>query len=427
MTPSSRDATALRILHRIVVTGFAALLFVTGGSTWFALHQLRELKTIADADAEYRSLIELRADLHSMASFPEAGLPGTDNERHLRDRLSFERGRFASLAGSAAMAKAPRLSSWLHGASGSEIDGRHLYRLVDAMVSELDGLIAERSKGIREQHGDVTLMLQVYFASVIVLIVFIVITAGALLLYNYRRSLLPLNRLAHRLSALNRNIPESVHDAASAASELLAENGTSSEVRYVTESVAGLCRDIEEKNRKLDELYILDEKTRLFNYRHFKEHLITEVERMKSVGAQVSLAMIDIDHFKNFNDNYGHIAADGVLSRIADIIRNECRTTDIPARFGGEEFAVLLPHTGGEQAYEVADRLRLAISRQPFDYDRHQPEGGLTVSIGIATCPDDSLDWYSLMNMADLGLYAAKTKGRNRVVSYASIRDDNRV
>lgn len=120
--------------------------------------------------------------------------------------------------------------------------------------------------------------------------------------------------------------------------------------------------------------------------------------------------MIDIDHFKRYNDANGHIAGDRVLEILAGIIRKQSRSSDIPSRFGGEEFAILFPNTDTHTAREISDRLRKIISAEPFPHEDDQPTGELTVSIGIATFPDDAPDWYTLINNADRALYEAKAK-----------------
>ncbi|MCE1274851.1 MAG: GGDEF domain-containing protein, partial [Chlorobiales bacterium] len=281
-------------------------------------------------------------------------------------------------------------------------------------------LIESTARSISIGGESIEVSLHYYLVFIALLMSMIVLAGGHLLVSNYRHSLLPMNMLARRLTQLNRDLPESVHDTAEAATTILCDpSSPSPEIRYITESVAGLCRDIEEKNKKLDELYIRDEKTSLYNYRHFKEHLIIDVERSRRFGDSISLAMIDIDYFKRYNDTYGHIEGDRVLARIAAIIREECRVTDIPSRFGGEEFAILFPKTGREKSIEIAERLRQIISAEPFDHEHGMPGGQLTVSIGLATWPDDAADWYSLINNADHALYQAKESGRNRVIAFA--------
>lgn len=148
-----------------------------------------------------------------------------------------------------------------------------------------------------------------------------------------------------------------------------------------------------------------------------------EIERSKRAGDMVSIAMIDIDHFKQYNDEHGHVAGDRVLAQLAGIISSQCRTSDMPSRFGGEEFAVLFPRTDHETTLQISERLRMIICAEPVAHEKHQPEGRLTVSIGIATFPGDAPDWYTLVNNADRALYRAKSAGRNRVCAFSAIRN----
>ena len=248
------------------------------------------------------------------------------------------------------------------------------------------------------------------------------ITAGWLLHNNYRKTLLPLAQISGQLKLLNRDIPESIHDTAKEIKKELTETEAySSEIAQITESIMGFCDDIEEKNKKLDELHIRDEKTNLYNYRHFKEHLIIDVERARRHGDKVSLAMIDIDHFKEYNDTNGHIAGDHALKRIADLIISQSRVSDVPARFGGDEFAVLLPDTDFVKAMDVAERLRKIVSDAKFPHKEENLAGHLTVSIGVATFPIDAADRETLIDNADRALYMAKATGRNTVVTFASM------
>ena len=247
------------------------------------------------------------------------------------------------------------------------------------------------------------------------------ITAGWLLHNNYKQTLLPLAQISGQLKLLNRDLPESIHDTAVEIKKELTETEYSSEITQITKSIMGFCDDIEEKNKKLDELHIRDEKTNLYNYRHFKEHLIIDIERARRHGDKVSLAMIDIDHFKNYNDANGHIAGDHALKSIADLIISQCRISDVPARFGGDEFAVLLPDTDAVTVKDVAERFRKVISDAQFPDKQQNLAGRLTVSIGIATFPCDAPDRETLINNADRALYMAKSAGRNAIVTFASM------
>lgn len=411
--PDSLDKSTLR---SAIVAGVAAVILAIVGTSWFGVYQSRQLENVGEDLAFYKDLVECRASLAALDGRLGESERTVLHDNEIQARLVLERARFAETGRREAIRKGGQLSAWLNGEQPYQ--GIVSRESLGLMLIELDALVSATSRRISTSSGIIETSLHYYLVFIVLLLSVIVLAGGRLLISNYRHSLLPLNLLAQRLTQLNRNLPESVHDTAEAASTILCDPYPSPEIRYVTESVAGLCRDIEEKNKKLDELYIRDEKTSLYNYRHFKEHLIIDVERAKRFGDSVSLAMLDIDFFKHYNDAYGHIAGDRVLARMAAIIREQCRVTDIPSRFGGEEFAILFPKTSPEMSFEISERLRQIIAAEPFDHERRQPGGQLTVSIGIATWPDDAADWYSLINNADHALYEAKELGRNRVVAF---------
>ncbi len=160
--------------------------------------------------------------------------------------------------------------------------------------------------------------------------------------------------------------------------------------------------------------------TGLNNYRVFSEKLNEEMDRAKRYTRDLSLLMIDIDHFKSFNDIYGHQAGDLVLREVAKLIAGSIRTSDFAARYGGEEFSAILPETTSVQALTVAERMRSRINKHPFLL----PSGDqvfVTVSIGCGAYPEDADDPESLVKKADKALYLAKESGRNRVCSHQEL------
>lgn len=158
----------------------------------------------------------------------------------------------------------------------------------------------------------------------------------------------------------------------------------------------------------------IDGLTALWNRTYFDARCRECVSANDRHGRALSLALIDADHFKSINDTFGHPAGDMVLQGIADAMRRECRTTDIACRYGGEEFALLMPETAPEDARVLCERLREGIER--FIWQRH-PERTVTVSIGLVgtsiRCPLVPERW---VEAADKALYAAKAQGRNRTV-----------
>ncbi|MBT8768562.1 response regulator [Metapseudomonas boanensis] len=177
-----------------------------------------------------------------------------------------------------------------------------------------------------------------------------------------------------------------------------------------------------ETNLVLQRLMNSDGLTGLSNRRHFDEYLEMEWRRALREQSQVSLLMIDVDHFKGFNDSFGHVAGDEALRRVADTIRDSCsRSTDLPARYGGEEFAMVLPGTAAGGARLLAEKVRRAIEALHIPHDRPEPGSVLTVSIGLATLtPKAGQASLVLVDMADQGLYQAKKGGRNQVAVVAA-------
>jgi len=158
-----------------------------------------------------------------------------------------------------------------------------------------------------------------------------------------------------------------------------------------------------------------DDLTGIYNHRFFIQQLELELERQKRYLTPLSLLMIDIDYFKHYNDRNGHLAGDEALRNIALLIQHGVRQSDIVARYGGEEFAAILVNTGKEKAMEIAGRVRKMIADASFPHEKHQPNGNLTVSIGVATVSSSVLSLTDLIREADHALYRAKKAGRNRI------------
>jgi diguanylate cyclase (GGDEF)-like protein len=158
-----------------------------------------------------------------------------------------------------------------------------------------------------------------------------------------------------------------------------------------------------------------DELTGLFNHRHLLQQLTSELSRTQRYGRALTLAMLDIDHFKHYNDTHGHLMGNEVLRALGDIIRRNIRETDIAARYGGEEFSIIMPETNRTKGKLIAERLRKAIADHPFKKAKQQPGGALHVSIGLASYPENAASPHDLIEAADRALYRAKSTGRNRV------------
>jgi diguanylate cyclase (GGDEF)-like protein/putative nucleotidyltransferase with HDIG domain len=166
----------------------------------------------------------------------------------------------------------------------------------------------------------------------------------------------------------------------------------------------------------LEEQARVDAKTGLFNARHFATVLTDELARAERFERPVSLIMADLDLLREINNSHGHLVGDQVLAGVAGVFRSQLRNYDVPARFGGEEFAILLPETGSEEALEIAERIRRAVAAQGFEAPTANEPVRVTVSLGVATFPADGRDPSELVHHADLAVYRAKLQGRNRVL-----------
>lgn len=176
---------------------------------------------------------------------------------------------------------------------------------------------------------------------------------------------------------------------------------------------------------KLERLSTTDPLTGLHNRRNFEKILQNELTRARRFGQPLSLAMIDVDHFKNFNDTVGHLAGDGLLRELASIMERTVRGTDYVARYGGEEFAIILPGVEPQGALRLCERLRNSIANHEFEHRQCQPGGRVTASFGTASFPLNAVDTQSLLTKADTALYCAKRRGRNQTVAYTTDQDQH--
>lgn len=168
--------------------------------------------------------------------------------------------------------------------------------------------------------------------------------------------------------------------------------------------------------QRLRRLSTRDRLTGLMNRGFFDERMASEVSRARRYGHPMSVAMIDVDHFKRFNDTMGHAAGDYALQVLASTIRHTLRRSDIVARYGGEEFVVILPMTPLAQAVEKLEALRLAVASLVIDVPKRGVQGRLTISAGVACLPEDGNLEEDLLEVADRRLFQAKQEGRNKVV-----------
>ncbi len=188
-------------------------------------------------------------------------------------------------------------------------------------------------------------------------------------------------------------------------------------LKFLHDELENKVEQLDNARKRLQQLAVTDGLTELYNYRYFRTQLEHELARAGRHQLKLSLIMLDIDFFKNYNDTNGHPAGDEVLAKIAKAVKENIRKIDVPCRYGGEEFILILPDTDKSAAVVVAEKIRKLIEAMPFRNEQAQPNGRLTVSIGVATYPEDGKTSNQLIENVDRNLYAAKQTGRNKVVA----------
>lgn len=176
-----------------------------------------------------------------------------------------------------------------------------------------------------------------------------------------------------------------------------------------------LFRELKESEARLERLSVIDGMTGLYNHTYLMKELEEELRRARRFGHSMSVIMLDIDDFKEFNDTHGHLRGDQALRMVSDVIRSNMREVDTAARYGGEEFVTLLSHTDTEGAFRVAERIREGVAKTSIVEMKDYVSEPLTVSLGIATYPDHGDTIRRLVDEADHAMYKSKTAGKNRV------------
>lgn len=174
-------------------------------------------------------------------------------------------------------------------------------------------------------------------------------------------------------------------------------------------------RELERMNEQLNHLAVTDGLTGLWNHRKFVEVLEDAIMQHNRSDEQFSLILIDVDHFKKYNDVFGHQAGDEALTEFARILKDNARNHELPARYGGEEFAIVLRQCGEEEAMIAAERFRVAIENHTF------PHRKVTGSFGVATCCAGRIDSRTIISQADIALYSSKASGRNKSTHYQTV------
>ncbi|MFA5795441.1 MAG: GGDEF domain-containing protein [Candidatus Brocadiia bacterium] len=239
--------------------------------------------------------------------------------------------------------------------------------------------------------------------------------AGIILL---RKSFSSINKLAKQAQesyrqVVNEDIKLATNDDAEKISYYF--NGLLKEVHSKMIEASRYATEISDINKKLTQMAIKDGLTGLYNHHYIKERLNNELRRAQQFRHSLSLILLDIDDFKQYNDTYGHLSGDRVIQEVADLIFHKIRLIDVPARYGGEEFLVILPETAQDEALGVAETVRDAINAHLFPGHNGNTihlsiSAGLSSYTGSEQCADE------IIKCADVALYTAKRKGKNRVV-----------
>ncbi len=168
----------------------------------------------------------------------------------------------------------------------------------------------------------------------------------------------------------------------------------------------------------------LDELTQLFNFRYFQQALQNEIGRAHRYAAPLSLVIFDVDDFKHFNDTNGHFAGNKALKKLARTLKDSIRDVDVVVRYGGEEFALILPETTKEGAMVISERIRSKVARSKYAGGEKQPLKKFSISGGVATLKVDATTGTELLKKADRALYRAKSRGKNQIALYEDERRD---
>lgn len=195
-------------------------------------------------------------------------------------------------------------------------------------------------------------------------------------------------------------------------------------IKTMREDILQKKEKLEKANIELEVMAITDGLTKLYNHRYFQDCLDQAVSIAQQECNSLSLMILDLDHFKYYNDLFGHHAGDMLLAELADLLIRELGPNDMLARYGGDEFTVILYGSDNNHALKVAESLRTAVEAFPFRGREQQPEGKITVSIGVASYPENAKTKEELLRLADEALYKAKSCSRNKVELYFSVLDE---
>lgn len=220
------------------------------------------------------------------------------------------------------------------------------------------------------------------------------------------RVALSITRPIHELSEGVRRISEGEKDVA------IPETRSNDEIGVLTQAFNAMTNQIDRNTKELERLSSTDELTQLHNYRFFKDYLSTETDTEQEIVQPLALVLCDIDHFKEWNDKFGHARGDEILAAVAELLRNTCRESDLVTRYGGDEFAILAPNTNMEGALALAETIRTVVADSGIVDDTEDEHRPLTISTGVSVLTESR---ERLFEDADHALFSAKHAGRNCV------------
>jgi diguanylate cyclase (GGDEF)-like protein len=317
-------------------------------------------------------------------------------------------------------------------ASWDDPEGIRLMQVMDKSAERAHEILNKRA-GVLRQELDVISQssgrtFEFVNRSMMAGAVIVILFSVMFVLYQERSIRNPIERLSKGVKELSRGRWNKIRvnekdgmEVSNLASEF---NNMVDSLHSAYESLERKASEVEQRtsalnklNKSRETLSITDGLTGLYNHRHFYDRLEEEIESSKRYEKPFSVLMIDIDHFKLYNDRNGHVEGDGVLKDVAGCLLKGARDVDIVFRYGGEEFAVIAQEIEIKGALVFAERIRKFVEDRDFPNEDTQPGGGLTVSIGVSVFPVDAKELKGIVNKADQALYKAKQGGRNQVVA----------
>ncbi len=210
---------------------------------------------------------------------------------------------------------------------------------------------------------------------------------------------------------------ESLHAISSVAARVKEKIRLNQEKNELDEKLRIYNSQLERANQELTELTTSDSLTNLFNKQYFQRYFEAEFIRSHRYNHAVSLLMVDVDSLQQYNETYGQACGDDLLRFMAELLRSSIRITDVACRYGGDEFVIIMPETTKDGAIALAEKIRKSVEDYPFEGQETQPEGTVTVSIGVAGYPGDGEEGSEIIQHVEEALLEAKNSGRNRVVA----------